>query len=191
MISKYATLSTAIFETARITLQGWRGYKPHLFVFQEHSGCFVLKAFYYPVKSAQRRHCFVIVTTMMAPTCLSLCFVLFIEKGRSHILYSPDTEWGAALPNGNDNCSKGIKCSQKTLQKYSTDQAGLYPAPNSLSSLVPCFESCKGRLLKHPWMKILDTCRRSVQWSRPRTPLVVLLVFLNQSVLKRAADTEL
>lgn len=113
-------------------MQGWRGYKPLLFVFQEHLQCFVLKALYYLVKSAQKEtlfcHCHHNDGTNLSVSVL--CSLYVRSEDPTYFLLSPPTgtEWGVALPNGNDNCSKEIKSSRKTPQEYS-DKAGPSPAP--------------------------------------------------------------
>lgn len=100
----------------------------------------------------RKRHCFVIVTIMVAPICLPLCFVLFIVKNKGPTCFLltllPGSDWGADLPNGNDNSSKKSKNLWKKTQEFPSDKAGPYPAPNSLSSMMPYLETHRWKLLK-------------------------------------------
>lgn len=167
-------------------MQGWRDYKPLLFVFQEHLQCFVLKALYYLVKPAQRKtlfcHCHHNDGTNLSVS--GLCS-LYWETKIPHILFFLLLQ---AL-SGVQLCQMGMAIALKKLE--------------ALKKLLTKQDLTLPEIPPHPWcfalkpasggfssiLKILDTCRRSVQWSWACPPLVVF--FKNQSVLKKAADTEL
>lgn len=155
-------------------MQGWRGYKPLVFVFQEHLQCFVLKALYYLVKSAEKKtlfcHCHhndgtnlsvsVLCSLYMRnkdPTYFILFFLLLQALSEVQLCQMAMTIALKKLEPLKKKTKKKPRNILLTKQNLTLPQIpspllclALNPAGGGFSNVLGC-------------LKILDTCRRSVQ----------------------------